>query len=173
MAVPYLPRLLTEQAAEKIFRAARATLGGENFTIADFFHRCDRVMAHNTLRATHEGAHFCYPPSESAFRWDEILRFDSAAEPLPSSVTTESLSVAILDAKLACIADLLAVGVDVHTLGPIHDFTSSVMLDELDGDDSNPGPMEAPAVRDVVDLPLAVSIAENVVVRRPPYHFRR
>lgn len=168
MDVPYLPRLLTEQAAEKIFRAARATLGGENFTIADFFNRCDRVTAHYTLRATHEGTHFRYPLSESAFRWDEILTYDDAVYALPMTVTAESLSTAILDAKLACIVDMLRVGVDVHTLGPIHDFTSTALLDELDLDDGNPGPVEAPALRDVVNLPMALSIADNVIVRHTP-----
>lgn len=53
--IPYAPRFLTEQAAEKVFRAVRAVFGGENFTLADFFRRFYRFMALGILRATHEG----------------------------------------------------------------------------------------------------------------------
>lgn len=57
-SIPFAPRQLTEQEAEKIFRAARAVLGGENFTFADFLRRCDYLMAHGILKAQHGGVDF-------------------------------------------------------------------------------------------------------------------
>ena len=33
--IPFVTRLLTEQSAEKVFRAVRAVLGGENFRLRD------------------------------------------------------------------------------------------------------------------------------------------
>lgn len=163
-SIPYTTRLLTEQAAEKIFRGARATLGGENFTVAEFFRRCDRVMAHSALRAIHEGEHFIYPDHDSAFRWDDILRFDSHAKPLSAHVTTDTLCVAMLDAKLACVADLLQVGVDVSKLGPICDLGGGQQVDELDKEETEEV-ADAPALAEVAAPSALHTIAEPAEVR--------
>lgn len=132
--IPFITRLLTEQAAEKVFRAVRAVLGGENFTLAEFFRRCDRIAALSILRALHEGIDFDFPECKSAFRWDEALASDKAAHPLPDSAST-SLTAAIKAAKLAVIADMLALGVDVYKLGSSHHhFDANGAEEELDDD---------------------------------------
>ena len=113
--IPYAPRFLTEQAAEKVFRAVRAVLGGENFTLADFFRRFDRFMALGILRATHEGE-LAFPDHGCAYRWDETRPTDFSESRLPAGLTTTSLTTAVGAAKLAAIADLLAVGINVHRL---------------------------------------------------------
>lgn len=169
-SIPYVTRLLTEQAAEKIFRGARATLGGENFTVAEFFRRCDRVMAHSALRAMHEGEHFVYPDHDSAFRWDEYLRFDTRAKSLPAHVTADTLCMAMRDAKLACVADLLTVGVDVTKLGTICDLGGGQHVDELDQEEIEEA-VNAPALAEIAAPSVLQTIAEPTDVR--PVHNTR
>lgn len=151
-AIPFATRLLTEQAAEKIFRAVRAVLGGENFTLADFFRRCDRFMAYNILRALHDGVDFVFPEHDSAWKWDESVASDKEVHSLPASATTAAAIGAITSAKLSCIADLLAVDIDVHKFESILHLDVDVNLEELEPDEDE----------DVVKRCTEVSVAPAV-----------
>jgi hypothetical protein len=166
--IPFATRLLTEQAAEKIFRAARAVLGGENFTLADFFRRCDRFMAYNILRAQHDGVDFVFPEHESTWKWDEMVTSDKADHSLPASVTTAGAIGAIMNAKLACIADTLSVGIDVHKFKAVLHLDVDGNLDELEQDEDED---QNKAASDVFVAPAAelhsdlLRIAESTTVR--------
>lgn len=133
-AIPFNPRFLTEQPAEKIFRATRATLGGENFTLAQFFQRCDHFMAHNILRAEHEGVDFVYPDHDAAFRWDEILKYDSCIGVLADTTSLDSITAAIKAAKDACVSHSQAVGIDVEKIKEILHLDVNANLKEMDED---------------------------------------
>ena len=166
--IPFATRLLTEQAAEKIFRAVRAVLGGENFTVADFFRRCDRFMAYNILRALHDGIDFVFPEHESTWKWDETVTSDKADHSLPASVTTAGAIGAIMSAKLACIADMLAVHVDVNKFKAILHLDVDSNLDELEQDEDEE---HNKAASDISVAPAAelhsdlLRVAERVAVR--------
>ena len=136
--IPFVTRLLTEQSAEKVFRALRAVLGGENFTLGDFFRRSDRIAALSTLRALYEGVDFDFPREEAEFRWDETLASDKAARPLADSISTSSATAVIGAGKLAVVADTLALGIDVHKLGAIHHFDENGTEEELDEEEEQP-----------------------------------
>ena len=136
-AVPFTTRVLTEQEAEKIFRAIRGVLGGENFTLTDFMRRCDHFTAHSILRALHEGVDFFYAAHDKAFRWDEILKCDKDAQPLPDDVTLSRVIVAIRDAKLACIADMLAINIDINSFKSVRHLDVDGHLEELEKDDDD------------------------------------
>ena len=140
--IPFVTRLLTEQSAEKVFRAVRAVLGGENFTLGEFFRRCDRIAALGILRALHENVDFDFPREEAEFRWDETLASDKTARPLADSISTSSATVAIGAGKLTVIADMLALGIDVHTFGVIRHFDKNGTEEELDHEEEQPPPAE-------------------------------
>lgn len=130
--VPFAPRQLTEQEAEKIFRAARAVLGGENFTLADFLRRCNHLMAHGILKAQHSGVDFVYPACEKAWRWDETLASDRTTAPLPDAVTVALLLEALRRAQMRAECELRKVGVDVQSFTDIRHVTASHHVDEMD-----------------------------------------
>ncbi len=133
--IPFVPRLLTEQGAEKVFRAMRAVLGSENFTLSDFFRRFDRVTALSILRAVHEGVDMRFPDHECAFRWDETQPADAKAGLLPASVTMDAVNAAIGRAKASLVADALKVGIDVANLPYIVHLDRAGDLADLDDHD--------------------------------------
>lgn len=99
--------------------------------------RCDHFTAHSILRALHEGVDFSYAAHDKAFRWDEILKCDKDSQPLPDDVTLAHVIVAIRDAKLACIADMLAVGIDVNSFKSVRHLDVDSHLEELEKDDDD------------------------------------
>ena len=153
--LPFNPRMFTEQAAEHLFRAVRAVLGGENFTSSDFLRRCDRVLAYAMLRVLRDGD-FIFPEHASSFKWDETQKSDLHAAPLAASVSESDLISAITEAKLECIVDMLALNVDVNKFTDVHNFDTGV-LDELEEDDELRGGaqqqlMAAPPASEAVQL---------------------
>lgn len=148
--------MLTEQAAERLFRAVRAVLGGENFTLSDFFRRCDRVVAYSILRVLHED--FVFPEHASSWKWDEAQRSDLHAGPLPATITPNAVISAIMDAKLQCISDTLAVGVDVNKFKSIYHLDDGT-LDELDEDE------ELSEVHEDITVPPPAEAVQIVTVR--------
>jgi nicotinic acid phosphoribosyltransferase len=161
--VPFNTRLLTEQKAEKVFRAARAVLGSENFTLADFFRRCDRFTALSILRVLHEGD-FVSPEHESAFKWDESHPSDTAAKLLPDSVTMEAVRCAIMDARLAAASDALSVGIDVNKFKAVFNLDDGT-LDELDKDELDESKNDARGELTLPPPAEAVQICSAVLVR--------
>lgn len=157
--IPFNTRLLTEQAAEKVFRAARAVLGGENFTLPEFFRRCDRFMALAVLRQLHRHD-FVFHEHDSSWKWDERHRSDHHAGPLPDSFMMEEVLCGITDAKLACVADMLQLNVDVNKFKAVYSLDEGT-LKELDKDEADAG--------DVADeedyAPPPAAEAEEMVVR--------
>lgn len=129
--VPFAPRQLTEQEAEKVFRAARAILGGENFTLTDFMRRCNHLVAHGILKARHNGVDFVYPEPASAWKWDERMASDSAAR-LPDTITIEELLAAVKSARAIAIEELRQVGIDVDTFVSVRHLDVDNHADELD-----------------------------------------
>jgi len=132
--VPFVTRLISEQKAEKVFRAARMVLGGENFTLAEFLHRCDRLMALSMLRVLRE-ADLVFPEHDSTFKWDETQRADHDAALLADNITIDSVRAAVMDARLACVSDMLALGVDVNKFIAVFHLDDGT-LNELDTDDA-------------------------------------
>jgi hypothetical protein len=120
----------------------RAVLGGENFTLSDFFRRFDRVMALSILRALHDGVDMRFPDHECAFRWDETQPADAKAGLLPASVTMDAVIGAIRRAKSSLLADALKVGIDVAKLPHIVHLDLAGDLADLDPDDSAPAPTD-------------------------------
>lgn len=154
--IPFNTRLLSEQAAERLFRAVRAVLGGENFTLSDFFRRCDRVVAYSILRVLHED--FIFPEHSSSWKWDETQKSDMHTGPLSAAITEEAVITAIMDAKLQCISDMLAVGVDVNKFKAIYHLDDGT-LNELDEDEDLSGVHEdvtVPAPAEAVQIVTAV-----------------
>lgn len=151
--------MLTEQSAERIFRALRAVLGGENFTLSEFFQRCDRITAYAMLRVLYEDT-FAFPEHKSSWKWDETQFSDLCASTLPSSVTEAAVIEAINEAKRLCVEDMKLLGIEVHELKCIYSLdTTSTHEHELDEDDDLSGLPEAIAV------PIAAEAVQIVVVR--------
>jgi hypothetical protein len=157
LGIPFNPRLLTEQAAEKVFRATRAVLGGENFTLAEFFRRCDRLTALAILRVLHE-SDFAFPEHDTKWKWDERRKSDDKAGPLAAEFSMTDARSAIMSAKLLCINDMARLGVDVHRFTKIYHLDDGT-LDSLDPDEADKGDEVVPPPRTE-----AVSI---LVVRNP------
>lgn len=168
--IPFVTRLLTEQGAEKVFRALRAVLGGENFTLSDFFRRFDRVMALAILRAIHEGVNLRFPDHECSFRWDETQPADAKAGLLPDSVTMDKVTTAILRAKNSVVKDMLTLGLDVAKLPRIDHLDVAGALADVDGDDDSPAPTDL-VVAAPTDADFA-HITTNLLVAAEPRSVR-
>jgi len=173
--IPFITRLLTEQGAEKVFRAMRAVLGGENFTLSDFFRRYDRVMALSILRAVHEGINLRFPDHECSFRWDETQPADTTAGALPACITMAEVIAAIARAKASLLADAFKVGIDVAKLPRIYHLDLDVNVDDLDADDTAPAltdvTVAAPTDSDFKQVTTnLLVVAERCEVRHPWYH---
>lgn len=176
--LPFNPRMFTEQAAEHLFRSVRAVLGGENFTLGDFLRRCDRVLAYAMLRVLHNGD-FKFPEHAWSWKWDETQKSDLCAAPLPSSITESSLTCAVMEAKWACICDMLTVDIDVAKLTDVHNFDTGV-LDELEEDDelqqeahdAQPAVVAPPAPEAVQIVAVQMSLAQSSIFQFSCRHRR-
>jgi hypothetical protein len=158
LGIPFNPRLLTEQAAEKVFRAARAVLGGENFTLAEFFRRCDRLTALAILRVLHE-SDFAFPEHDTKWKWDERRSSDDNAGPLAPEFSMTDARSAIMSAKLLCINDMARLGVDVHRFTKIYHLDDGT-LDSLEPDEADKADEFVPPPR---------TEAVNILVVRNPH----
>src|SRR6185312_15364259 len=160
LGIPFNTRLLTEQAAEKVFRAARAVLGGENFTLAEFFRRCDRLTALAILRVLHAGD-FGFPEHDTKWKWDERRKSDDKAVPLPAEFSMTDACSAVMSAKLLCINDMGRVGVDVHRFTKVYHLDDGT-LDSLDPDEVDKGDELVPPPRaEAVEI-LAVRVSHSL-----------
>jgi hypothetical protein len=160
--IPFNPRLLTEQAAEKVFRAARAVLGGENFTLSDFFHRCDRLLALAVLRQLRR-LNFAFPEHDSSWKWDERHKSDELAGALPDSFTMDEALCGITDAKLACVVDMLQLNVDVNKFKAVYALDEGT-LKELEKDE--PGEPDEQVVAPPAGEAEAIVVVRTFATRR-------
>ncbi len=138
----------------------RTVLGGENFTLAEFFRRFDRITALAMLKVIHEDD-FAFPAHKSTWKWDEIRRADQRAGFLPPGTTMEPVLRAIMSAKLAAIKDMSVVSVHVNKLPKIYPLDGSV-LDELDADDGDASRPQQ-EVRVTVQNDEVANIADGLV----------
>jgi hypothetical protein len=151
-SIPFAPRQLTEQEAEKIFRAARAVLGGENFTFADFLRRCDHLIAHGILKTQHGGVDFVYPEPDKAWKWDEKLASDRKATPLPDAITLAALLQAVQTAQARAVAALGKVGIDVASVATVRHLTADNHVNEMDNEEDVHHELQLPVQKDVGDV---------------------
>lgn len=151
--LPFNTRLFTEQPAERMFRAVRAVMGGENFTLAEFFRRCDRSTALMMLRVIHE-QDLAFPSHDSSWKWDEKQATDKLSQQLPDGITMADAVAAIKAAKASCIADMRTVGVDVSKFTEVFHFDLGA-LDDLEKDNAD--------VADIVEHEIQVTIGADEV----------
>jgi len=117
-------------------------LGGENFTLESFFHRCDRLTALAVLRVLRR-SEFTFPQHDSSWKWDERCKGDQADAPLPDSFDMSTISLGMLDGQLAAAADMLWLGVDVHKFKAVYAFDEGA-LKELDSEEVDEGERVVP-----------------------------